>query len=135
MVSDEPAARLSPGLKASVELTVSEQDTAVAVGSGDVPVLASPRVLALAEEAAVGAVAGHLPDGWTSVGTWAELEHRRPTPVDGRVRAEATLIGVHGRRLEVAVAVTDGDDVEVARVRHHRALVDRERFVGALDDA
>ncbi len=60
---------LQPGLRSSVRIIVSEADTAIAIGSGDVPVLATPRVLALAEAAAVRALAGALPGGQTSVGT------------------------------------------------------------------
>jgi fluoroacetyl-CoA thioesterase len=118
----------SPGRRARVELTVTEADTASAMGSGDVPVLASPRVLALAEQAAVLAMGHCLPEGRTSVGSWVELEHRAPTPVGRTVVAEAVLLGVHGRRLEFTVTVRDGDE-EVAHVRHRRVIVSRDRFL------
>lgn len=126
MATDEP---LRPGRRAHRELTVKEADTALAMGSGDVPVLASPRVLALAEAAAVQALEGGLADGLTSVGAWAELDHRMPTPVGGVVTAEASLLGVHDRRLEFVVSVTDADGNEVARLRHRRIVVDRDRFL------
>src|ERR1044072_5852229 len=95
----------SPGLSARVELTVTDADTAQAVGSGDVPVLASPRVLALAEAATVAATARHIPGGITTVGARAELSHLAPTPVGHRVYALATLAKMEGRRLFFDVVV------------------------------
>ena len=72
---------LEPGLEAAFRYTVTEADTAAAVGSGDMPVLATPRVLALAERATVAAVAGALEAGATTVGTRVELDHLAPSPV------------------------------------------------------
>jgi predicted thioesterase len=112
-----------------VELVVAEADTALAMGSGDVPVLASPRVLALAEQAAVRAIGACLPEDKTTVGAWVELAHRTPTPVGRTVVAEAVLLGVHGRRLEFTISVSDGAE-EIAHVRHRRVIVDRARFIG-----
>ena len=115
------------GLTASVELTVTAADTAQALGSGDVPVLATPRVVALVEAATVAAVAAHLGEGQTTVGTRVELDHLRPSAVGALVQAEAELVAVDGRRLTFAVRVLEGDR-EVARGTVHRTLVDRARF-------
>jgi fluoroacetyl-CoA thioesterase len=117
-----------PGTNARVELTVTDADTAQSVGSGDVPVLATPRVLALAEVATVAATARQLPGGITTVGTRAEVEHHAPTPVGRRVTALATLAKTDGRKLFFEVAVRDGEDL-VAEVRIERILVDRQRFI------
>ncbi len=122
----------SPGRRATVELVVGESDTALAMGSGDVQVLASPRVLALAEQAAVRALGDCLPEGKTSVGAWGELEHLKPTPIGRAVFAEAVLLGVHGRRLEFTITVRDDEGDEVAHVRHHRVIVGRARFEESL---
>jgi fluoroacetyl-CoA thioesterase len=119
---------LEPGLSAQVTLTVTEADTAQALGSGDVPVLATPRLLALAEAATVRATARHLPTGTTTVGTRVELEHLSATPVGGSVSVEATLSTVDGRRLGFTVTGYDGETV-AARGTVQRILVDRERFV------
>jgi predicted thioesterase len=119
-----------PGRKETRWLTVGEDDTATAVGSGDVPVLASPRLVALAEQAAVAALGDCLPEGKTSVGTFCELHHNTPSRIGETVGAEAVLIGVHGRQLELAVTVTSGEQ-EVATLRHRRMLMDRSRFSGA----
>lgn len=117
-----------PGRRATVSLEVTEADTALAMGSGDVAVLATPRVLALAEQAAMQALGACLPEGKTSVGAWVELEHLLPSRVGQTVQAEAVLMGVHGRRLEFSISVTSGG-AEVAHCRHHRVLVSRSRFV------
>jgi len=96
MVSVVP---LEPGLAATVELEVSNGDTAVALRSGDVEVLATPRLLALCEEATVEAIRGSLTDGATTVGLTVQFDHLRPTGVGGTVRAEASLDKVEGRKL------------------------------------
>lgn len=117
-----------PGLTARVELTVTDSDTAQAVGSGDVPVLGTPRVLALAEAATVAATATRMPSGMTTVGLRVELDHKAPTPVGRTVAAQARLAKVDGRRLLFEILVTDGQTT-VAEGRVERMLVDRHRFV------
>lgn len=118
------------GASAQLELTVTDADTAQTVGSGDVPVLATPRVLALAEAATVRALARRLESGTTTVGTRVELSHRAPTPIGRTVLASATLAKVDGRRLTFEVTVSEGDTV-VAEARVERMLVDRSRFLAA----
>src|SRR5919204_2077492 len=119
---------LNPGLRAGFVYTVTEADTAVTAGSGDVPVLATPRVLALSERASVEAVAGALEAGATTVGARVELEHLKATPVGATVEVEAVLERVDGRRLEFAVRVTDGERL-VARGWVIRVVVDRAAFL------
>jgi predicted thioesterase len=119
---------VEPGLAAEVELTVAEDDTAVALRSGEVPVLATPRVVALCEEAAVAALAGSLGEGETSVGHSIQLDHVAPTKVGGRVRAEATLMKVEGRRLTFNVSVNDSCGL-VAAGKITRVIVTTERFL------
>ncbi|SCG45106.1 thioesterase family protein [Micromonospora coxensis] len=127
-MQEQPEPPFPPGLTARVELTVTDADTAQAVGSGDVPVLGTPRVLALVEAATVAATAVRMPPGRTTVGSRIELEHLAATPVGRTVVAQARLGEVDGRRLVFEVAVTDGDET-VARGRVERVLVDRQRFV------
>jgi fluoroacetyl-CoA thioesterase len=119
------------GRTAAVELRVTDADTATVLGSGDMLVLATPRVVALAEAACVAAIARALPTGATSVGTRVELDHLVATPVGATVVAEAVLSIVEGRRLEFAVTVRNGDTV-VARGRVHRVVVDRQRFMAGM---
>jgi fluoroacetyl-CoA thioesterase len=128
--------RLGPGLHAEVELMVTDADTAAAVGSGDVPVLATPRLVALAEAATVAAVSAGLDAGQTSVGTLVRLEHLRASAVGSRVRVRAELVDVDGRQLRFDVTATDADSttgqVVVGRGEVVRAVVDRQRFLGRL---
>jgi fluoroacetyl-CoA thioesterase len=119
---------LAPGLRASITREVTESMTAVSLGSGDVPVLGTPAVLALMEEAACAAVAGALGDGATSVGTRVELDHVAPSKVGTTVEAVATLTGVDGRTISFECEAREGERV-VARASHRRVIVDRERFL------
>ncbi len=119
---------LSAGLSAKVELTVTDADTAQALGSGDVPVLGTPRVLALVEAATVLATATKLDSGLTTVGTHVELRHLAASPVGHTVVAEAQLVTVEGRRLTFDVTVRDGQTL-AAEGTVDRVLVDRHRFV------
>ena len=119
---------VEPGLAAQVELTVAESDTAQAMQSGDVPVLATPRIVALCEQASMEAVKGVLEPGETTVGHSVQLDHVAPTRVGGRVRAEATLQKIAGRRLTFTVSVTDGRGL-VAAGKITRVIVETERFM------
>jgi len=111
-----------------VETTVTDSDTAIAFGSGEVPVLATPRVIALVEEATVQALKGHLAEGETSVGVRVQVEHISPTPVGADIRAEAHLEKVEGRRLVFKVSARD-DRGLVAAGKVTRVAVDIERFL------
>jgi predicted thioesterase len=119
---------LVPGLSATAELVVTDGDTAAALATGDVPVLATPRVVRLAEEATVLAVSGRLDEGTTTVGYRVQLDHLAPTAVGGRVQAEAMLENVEGRRLTFRVSVSDGHGL-VAAGRVTRVVVERARFL------
>ena len=99
---------VAAGQRASVSAVVADADTAISAGSGDVPVLATPRLLAMAEAATVAAIAPHLPPGMTSVGTSASLEHRRASPVGAEVVVEAELTEVDGRRLMFSFIAREG---------------------------
>jgi predicted thioesterase len=119
---------LAPGLGGSVTLSVEEDDTAVAMRSGDVPVLATPRVVALAEQASVEAVAHALDPGLTTVGSEVQLTHLAPSPVGAKVTADVVLESVEGRRLVFRVSVTDARGL-VAVGRITRVVVQRDRFL------
>jgi predicted thioesterase len=126
---------LTPGVQATVERGVEPRDTAAAVGSGDLPVLATPIVVALMEEAACAAIAGALPDGSTSVGIHLDVRHTAPSPVGAVVRATATLTEVDGRRLAFEVSAQHelaSGLTEVAHGTHARVIVDRSTFLGRL---
>jgi fluoroacetyl-CoA thioesterase len=129
---------LAPGLLSFVRIVVADTDTAIAMGSGDVPVLGTPRLLALAEAAAVAAIRPSLEPGLTSVGTSALLEHKRPSPVGAEVVVEAELTEVHGRRLVFSFIARqkrltgshDDQDAVVGAGTLERVLVVWDQFVG-----
>jgi len=110
------------------ELVVDDADTAVTMASGDVPVLATPRLVALVEQACCDAVRDAIKPGETTVGTEIQLKHLLPVPVGGKVRAEATLEMIEGRRLTFRVSVSDGHGL-VAAGRITRVIVERARFL------
>jgi predicted thioesterase len=116
-----------PVVAATVDAPVTADDTAAALGSGDVAVLGTPRAVALAEAATVAAAAGLLAPGQTTVGTRVELDHLKPSPVGVTVTAEAVLVDHTGRRLTFDVRLTQ-DGTVVATGRVVRAIVDRSRF-------
>src|SRR6266566_3431191 len=124
---------LAPGLRASVRILVTDTDTATAMGSGDVPVLATPRLLALAEAASVAAVTPSLESGVTSVA----MEHKRASAIGAQVVVEAELTEVEDRRLVFSFIAwqqrPDGsardEDSIVGAGTVERVLVDRDRFV------
>ncbi len=117
-----------PGSSAEFTVEVGADDTALALGSGDVPVLGTPRVVALLEQATVRAVAGQLPDGNTTVGVAVDIAHRRATAAGGRIRVTARLVEVSGPTLTFEVAAYEGDR-PVADGTVRRAIVDREAFL------
>lgn len=115
------------GDTASVSLTVADSDTALALGSGDVSVLGTPRVIALCEQAAVAAILNRLDPEMTSVGISISLDHLEPIAVGGTVIASATVTGVDDRSVKFDVIVSE-DTTTVARGVHTRVVVNRARF-------
>lgn len=113
---------------AQAELEVTEADTALAVGSGDVPVLATPRLVALCEQAACEALRPQLAAGQTSVGFRAEITHLVPVLVGSRVVAAANFERADGKRLVFNVTVSDKCGL-VAAGKVVRVLVDRDEFM------
>jgi len=119
---------LATGLTASVTLLVEACDTAEAMLTGDVPVLSTPRLIALAEQATVEAVRDRLEEQLTTVGYEVQLAHLAPTPVGSKATAEATLESIEGRRLTFRVSVNDARGL-VAAGRITRVVVVRDRFI------
>lgn len=123
---------MEAGASATLAFEVSEQDTARALGSGDVDVLATPRLLAWCESATCAVLAEGLDAGRTSVGTRVRLEHLLATPVGGIVTVTADVAAVDGRRVRCAVVAHDGGDRLVATGEVTRLVVDRERFLARV---
>jgi fluoroacetyl-CoA thioesterase len=120
------------GLRGVATLVVTDLDTAIAFKSGSVPVLATPRLIGLCEEAACTALAGRLAEGYTSVGMRVQVDHLQPTAVGGTVTAEAILEKTEGRRLTFTVSASDTKGL-VAAGKVTRVLVEVERFLSKAD--
>ena len=119
---------LRNGLTATFEIEVGPADTAIAVGSGELEVLGTPRVVALLEAATVRAVADSLASGETTVGVEVVVAHHRASLVGARITVAAELTEVEGRRLGfVVTAHENGTLVADGAVR--RVVVDAERFM------
>src|SRR5947209_19090669 len=116
------------GQSAVVTHKVTDDDTAIALCSGDVPVLATPRIVALCEQATCEAFADHLEEGQTTVGTEVQLKHLAAVAVNTEVRAEASVERIEGRRIIFAVTVSD-DHGLVAAGKITRVVVDRDQFM------
>ena len=123
---------MEPGALATVTLTVGEEDTAIALGSGAVPVLGTPRVVALCEQASVEAINGQLEPGMTTVGVQVMLDHLMPSPVGQEITAEATLEKVKGKKLFFTVAAHD-DRGLIAAGKVVRVIVDEAAFLAKCD--
>lgn len=119
------------GARGIATANVDNANTALALGSGDVPVFGTPALVALMEQAAVAALAGGVEPGETTVGTWLEVAHLAATPVGAAVRAEAELVAVEGRKLVFALVAYD-DRQKIGEGRHQRMRVARDRFLGKL---
>jgi fluoroacetyl-CoA thioesterase len=117
---------------ARVQFTVTDQDTASALGSGDLAVLATPRLLAWLEAATVCAAAELVDPTETTVGTRVELEHLAASGVGAAVTAVADLAARDGRLLRFAVAAHDGADRLLAAGTVTRVVVDRDRFLSRV---
>ena len=119
---------IAPRLRFTAQLTVGEEDTALALGSGELRVLATPRLAALMESAAWQSVAPFLDEGETTVGVRLELEHTAATPVGMTVWAESELIAAEGRKLTFNVQARD-ESGPIGAAVHERAVVKSGRFL------
>jgi len=126
------APALAAGLTHTSTLTVTDNLTAQVMGSGDMPVLATPAMIALMENAAMLAVAPALQQGDTTVGTLMNATHDRPSPVGATVEATATLTAVEGRKLTFDIQAHDAQGQLIGTATHHRVIVTRDRFLSRV---
>ena len=119
------------GLRYTSELIVTDAVTAIAVGSGDMPVLATPMMMALMENAAMMAVKEELLEGCTTVGGHIESSHLKPSKIGDMVRAVAEVTKVDGKKIEFKVAAYSGDTL-LGEGTHLRFIVDREKFMSKI---
>ena len=110
---------------------VTSANTAIALGSGDMEVFATPALVALMENAAMNAVKDQLPEGSTTVGAFIETTHVKPSPLGEEVSATAVLEKEEGRKLTFRITASDIKGT-VGEATHIRYIVDRERFMSKL---
>lgn len=122
---------MEKGLKHISTTTVTAANTALTMGSGDMEVFATPAMVALMENAAMKAVAPHLPEGSTTVGAMMQTSHIKPSAPGEAVTAEAVLQEVDGRKLIFRVTAYDSEGT-IGEGIHIRYIVDRERFLSRL---
>ena len=119
------------GLKYESVVVASETNSAKTLGSGDMDVFATPAMVALMENAAMLAVAAHLPEGSATVGTQMNTSHIKASALGATITASAELTEVEGRKLTFAVKAWDEKGV-IGEGVHTRFVVDRERFLSKL---
>lgn len=122
---------LQEGLQHTSQLTVDDTVTAIAMGSGNMPVLATPAMMALMENAAMLAVADHLPQGSTTVGGHIASSHLKPSRLGDTVTATATVTRIDGKKIEFKVEAHSGDTL-LGEGTHLRFVVDQEIFMSRL---
>lgn len=122
---------METGLKYTSTLVVDKSKTAEAMGSGDMPVLATPVMVALMENAAMLAVKDALPEGATTVGGHINVSHVKPTGLGQEVSATACLTATEGKKLTFHVAAYQGE-ILIGEGEHIRFIVDRERFMAKV---
>lgn len=120
------------GIKNTLEITVTGNLTAAAVGSGTLNVYATPAMIALIEETAWKSVAPYLEEGQSTVGTRLDVSHVAPTPLGMTVRCETELTEVDGRRLIFAVNVYDEAGL-IGKGTHERFIIMSEKFQAKAD--
>jgi predicted thioesterase len=123
---------LEIGLSGEAVMAVAKRNTAIEVGSGSVPVFATPMLVALMENAAINALKEKLPAGQTTVGSKVNIAHTAATPLGMTVTARAELVELDGRRLLFNVTAVD-DSGPVGQGTHERFIVDLAKFLAKVD--
>lgn len=119
---------MEKGIKNTKTITVTPDKTAEAMGSGTLPVFATPAMVALMENTAAESVEALLPEGSTSVGTLINVKHLAADPVDAEVTCESELVETDGRKLTFEIKVFDREGV-VGEAYHERFVIDKARFM------
>ena len=120
------------GKSATVTTTVTDKNTAKAVGSGNLDVFATPMMIALMEQAACECLADSLEPGQSSVGTQINATHTAATPLKAKITATATIESVDGRKVSFTVTACDGTN-EIGSGTHERFVIDIGRFMKKLE--
>ncbi|KAJ52747.1 putative thioesterase [Clostridium tetanomorphum] len=122
---------LKEGISSVMEIKVTEKETAISHGSGDLPVYATPAMIALMENTARSCVGLHLQRGYTTVGIEVSVKHVKATPMHMKVKSEATLVKVEGKKLFFKVMAWD-EKGKIGEGTHTRYIVNGKEFVEKL---
>ena len=122
---------MEKGLTYTSTLVVSKEHVAAVMGSGDLHVYATPAMVALMENAAMLAVAEHLPEGSTTVGAMINTSHVKPSPIGETIKTTAVLTDIEGRKLTFSIKAEDSKGI-IGEAIHVRYIVDREKFMSKL---
>jgi len=120
--------KIELGKTAAVSAVVGESNIASFIGSGSLPVFATPSMIALMEKAACACLEGALEPGQTSVGSRIDVEHSAASPAGAEITATAKIVAVFGRRIEYTVAAFEGDK-QIGGGKHTRSIVEEARFM------
>ena len=124
---------IKPGLVKEITHVVTGDDTAATYGSGLVPTLSTPHLVALMENAARETVQPQMAEGQSTVGTRMDMRHLAPTPVGMEVRVRAELVEVQGRRLRFHIEAWDAVE-KIGDGDHERFIIDWERFMRRVEE-
>lgn len=119
---------LPENIKGFKSYVVQDEDTALSIGSGDVMVLATPKLLALMEEVSYKSVAKYLPKGFVSVGVQMNIKHLKSSKVGQRIDIESQLIKQEGKKIYFSVVATSQDGQKIGEGLCDRVIVDKEKF-------
>ncbi len=119
---------IQPGMKSKKTFPVEEQHSALQAGSGGVPVLATPWMIAFMENVAFNLLEGMLPEGDSSVGVLVDVRHLAPTPIGGKVRVQAEVTDVKGSGVSFRVQAWDEGE-QIGTGQHQRVIIDKARFL------
>lgn len=123
--------KIAIGASETTRLTVGPNDTAIAMGSGSLEVLATPTLIAIMENAAMNTIATNLPEGITTVGVKMDMEHLRPSALGTEVCAKADLVAIEGKRFTFSIEAKQGEEI-IGVATHIRVAVDAEKFLSRL---
>jgi predicted thioesterase len=122
---------LEIGLKYIQEKTIKENESAKNIGSGDLEVFSTPSLIAFMENCAMNCIKNHINEEDTTVGISINMKHLQANLIGEKVKGEATLINIDGRKLTFEITVTS-DRGEIGKATHERFIVNREKFINKL---
>ncbi|MDR1198049.1 MAG: thioesterase family protein [Prevotellaceae bacterium] len=122
---------MKPGISAQSEITVDAGNTAISIGSGNLPVFSTPSMVALMENAAVKCIDRYLDETTATVGTALNIEHTRASAIGEKIIAKATLVAVNGRELVFDVEACGAKGI-TGKGSHKRFIVEIEKFINRL---